>query len=314
MKTPALDAKTIRDIDAQVAKILRGLGNPAPPLQLPDVLELLKLNRGFYSSQDDSVLHEVVNRAVIVGKQIFKRPTLLLDAVRKWDIKALYIPDRKRILLDQSQPELKWRWSEAHEVIHSVVPWHADFLHGDNKVTLSPDCHRALEAEANFGAGRLLFLRDQFSEFALASAPSFALIKEAKTLFGNTMTSCLWRLVETLPGPALGIVSQHPRYPDQHFDVDQPCRYFICSPSFRERFSSVSEVEAFARLKESCSWKKRGPLADSEILLTDDRSDEHLFELEAFNNGFETLSLFHYLKPSNASVNVRGIFSSNEVF
>ena len=121
MKPPALDVKTIRDIDAQVAKILRGLGSPAPPLQLPDVLELLKLNRGFYSSQDDSALREVVNRAVIAGKQIVKRPTLLLDAVRKWDIRALYVPDRKRILLDQSQPELKWRWSEAHEVIHSVT-------------------------------------------------------------------------------------------------------------------------------------------------------------------------------------------------
>jgi hypothetical protein len=37
----------------------------------------------------------------------------------------------------------------------------------------------------------------------------------------------MWRLVEALDIPALGIVSQHPRYPDGDFDPTDPCRYFI---------------------------------------------------------------------------------------
>jgi hypothetical protein len=31
--------------------------------------------------------------------------------------KAFYLPDRKRVLIDSSQPKLKWRWNEAHEII-----------------------------------------------------------------------------------------------------------------------------------------------------------------------------------------------------
>lgn len=305
-----LDPGTTRDIDAQVAKILRGLDNPAPPLRLPDVLELLKLNKGFYSSQDDGMLREVVNRAVIAGKQIVKRPTLLLDAVRKWSIKALYIPDHKRILLDQTEPELKWRWNEAHEIVHSVIPWHADFLHGDTKLTLSRDCHDRLESEANFGAGRLLFLGDQFTEFVQSSPTSFALVKEAQKVFGNTMTSCLWRLVETLPTAAVGIICQHPHYPGADFRPDSPCRYFIQSQSFREEFSTVTQVAAFNLLRGSCSWKKRGPLANEEFVLANDRGEQHLFALEAFNNGFETLALFHCLGPHSLSVVVDSVAAS----
>jgi len=207
-----LDSRTARDIDLQVAKILRGLGNPEPPIVLADVFDLLKLDRQYYSTQDDSALREFFSKAVIAGKQIARRPMLLLDAVKKWDLKALYVPDRKRVLIDQSQPPLKWRWNEAHEAIHSVTEWHQTLLHGDNAFSLSPDCHEQLEAEANFGAGRLLFLQDQFVEFSRSSSPTFSLVQCASKKFGNTITSSLWRLVEALDIPALGIVSQHPHY------------------------------------------------------------------------------------------------------
>lgn len=94
MRNRFLDPRTPGDIDKQVAKILRGLGNPEPPLELDDVFELLNLDLQYYSSQDDGALREFVSRAVIAGKQIAHRPMLLLQAVRKWDLKALYVPDR----------------------------------------------------------------------------------------------------------------------------------------------------------------------------------------------------------------------------
>jgi hypothetical protein len=123
VKNRFLDTRTARDIDAQVGKILRGLGNPETPIDLADVFALLKLDRQYYSTQDDGALREFFSKAVIAGKQIAKRPMLLLDAVKKWDLKALYVPDRKRILIDSSQHKLKWRWNEAHEVIHGVTEW-----------------------------------------------------------------------------------------------------------------------------------------------------------------------------------------------
>jgi hypothetical protein len=218
VKNRFLDSRTARDIDLQVGKILRGLGNPEPPIELPDVFALLKLDRQYYSTQDDGALREFFSKAVIAGKQIAKRPMLLLDAVKKWDLKALYVPDRKRILIDRSQHHLKWRWSEAHEVIHSVTEWHQTLLHGDNTFSLSPDCHEQVEAEANYGAGRLLFLQDQFLEFSRSSSPTFSLVQSASDTFKNTITSSLWRLVEALDIPALGVVSQHPHYTKEDFD------------------------------------------------------------------------------------------------
>jgi hypothetical protein len=306
LRNKFLDGRSARDIDAQVAKILRGLGNPEPPLDLDAVRELLRLDRQYYSSTDDSAIREFMSRAVIAGKQVALRPMLVIDAIRKWDLKALYLPDRKRILIDESQHKLTWRWSEAHEVIHSVVPWHQTLMHGDTTHTLNPTCHAELEGEANYGAGRLLFLQGVFDEFARSSAVSFKLVQDAQKQFKNTITSCLWRVIETLEVPALGIVSQHPHYTDEEFDRTAPCRYFIRSRKFEEMFASFSEQDGFDILSSYCSWGKRGPLGKREIVLTDDRGEEHLFSFEPFHNGHELLTLIAYLKPNKVIVPVSG--------
>ena len=46
-----------------------------------------------------------------------------------------------RILIDETVPKPKHRWIEGHEVGHSVIPWHREFLFGDNEFTLDPVCH-----------------------------------------------------------------------------------------------------------------------------------------------------------------------------
>jgi hypothetical protein len=302
MRNRFLDSRTARDIDLQVGKILRGLGNPEPPIELDDVFELLKLDRQYYSTQDDSALREFFSKAVIAGKQIARRPMLLLDAVKKWDLKALYVPDRKRILIDKSQPRLKWRWNEAHEAIHSVTEWHQTLLHGDNTFSLSPDCHEQLEAEANYGAGRLLFLQDHFVEFSRSSPPTFSLVQAASKRFGNTITSSLWRTVEALDIPALGIVSQHPHYTKGDFDAADPCQYFIRSRRFEEQYSELTERDAFKIVRSYCSWRKRGPLGTEEVIICNDRGEEHVFLFEAFHNGHQLLTLITYLRPNPIAV------------
>lgn len=174
MRNVFLDVRTARDIDSVVGKILKGLGNPDPPLNLDEVRALQKLDRQFYSSVEDGPLREYISKAYIGAKQIFLRPTLILDVVRKRSLKALYLPDRKRILIDSSEPELKWRWNEAHEIIYSGVPWHQEAMFGDTEVTLSLTCHEQIEAQANFGAGRLLFFQHQLREFLSLATPNFA--------------------------------------------------------------------------------------------------------------------------------------------
>ena len=290
------------EIDAQVSKILRGLGNPDPPLDLEQVRTLLRLDVGYYSSTDDSALREFVSRVRVAGKLFIERPTRILDVVRKFDLKALFVPDGQRILLDSALPEIKWRWNEAHEVIHSVLPHHQVLMHGDDIFNLNPSCHVEIEHEANYGAGRLLFLQDRFSEFALgAGRPTFAIVKAAQREFGNTLTSALWRLVEALDVPAIGIVSPHPRYPDGN---SEPCRYFIRSRAFEAQFSAVSEVDVLRVIRGYASWSRRGPLGSQEAIVRDDNGDEHIFAFETFYNGHEALTLAVFARRRQPAVAV----------
>jgi hypothetical protein len=282
IKNRFLEERTARDIDAQVTKILRGLGNPTCPIELAAVRELLKLDRQYYSSTDDSLLREMVSKAMIAGKQIIARPTLLLDVVRKFDLKAFWVPDRRRIMIDKSQPEPKWRWNETHEIIHSVVPWHDGAMMGDTEYTLTPGGHEQVEAEANYGAGRLLFLQGLFDEYVRGSKPSFDLVQGAKKQFGNTLTTSFWRLVEALDIPALGVIGKHPHHARKEIDLAQPFRYFVGSRRFLELFSGVTETDAFAMVKSYCSWNKKGPLGQKELIIADDNGDEHVFLFETF--------------------------------
>src|SRR5439155_22958005 len=124
MKNSTVGEYEKRDIEQQVDRVLRGLGNPEPPLDLREVRELLKLDLEFYSGADDDVVKEIVSKVKIGVKQIVWRPTILWDVIKKADLSALWVPDRKRILLDATAPKLKHRWFEGHETLHSITPWH----------------------------------------------------------------------------------------------------------------------------------------------------------------------------------------------
>ena len=290
-----LSKATATDIGRQIDKVLKGLGNPEPPLQLDDVRELLRLDRGYYSTQDDSFLRETVSRMRVASKQILERPTLLMEVVRKFDLRALYIPDRKRILLDQAQPTPKQRWNEAHEIGHSIVPWHADLMLGDNEQSLTPGCHAQIEAEANYAAGQLLFLQDRFVTAANDSGPALESVRALKGDFGNTYTTTFWRYIEEAHAgvPMIGMIGKHPRR-DRGSD---PFRYIVESPAFRAKFQVPSTNELRAMVAGYCGMQRGGPLGDAELPLTDRNGEDHIFRFESFFNRYDCLTLGVYQRP-----------------
>lgn len=306
VKNLILSAKTSQDIDRRVERILKGLGNPEPPLRLEDVRELLKLDLAFYRANDPGILSETISRIRVAAIQVYKRPALLGEVIKKMSLKALYLPDRKRILLDGDLPLLKHRWNEAHEIGHSIVPWHDDMMHGDNSQTVSLDCREHIEAEANFAAGRLLFLRDRFVEEALSLAPGIESIRSLHGTFGNTLSTTLYRYIECAGGsvPFVGMITGHPhtskRKPD--FDPTKPCRHFVRSPAFVQRFNKISEVALFEGVARYCGNQRGGPLGSDELVLMDDNGDKHRFSFETFFNRYDGLTLGTYLGPEKTKI------------
>lgn len=300
-KNRDLSAKTAKDIDERVERVLRGLGNPEPPLLLEDVRELLKLDREFYTTDDPGILREAISRIRIAGAQVYRRPTLLIDAIRKASLQALYLPDRRRILLDASLPKLKHRWSEGHEIGHSLIPWHQEIMLGDNALTLSPVCQEEVEAEANFAAGRLLFLHERFTEEARSHEPSIKAVQALKEIFGNTLSTTLYRVVESFGAdlPLVGMISGHPHSTrrGKDFDPSKPCRHFIQSPAFRRHFGNTSEVDLFRDVSGYCGAQGGGPLGEEEIILSDDNGSLHCFQFETFFNRYDALTLGKYIRP-----------------
>ena len=213
--------------------------------------------------------------------------------VRKARLRALWLPDRKRILIDDDIPDLKKRHAEAHEITHSVTPHHAPFLFGDDRETLRESCHEKLEAEANFGSGQLLFLRKRFVEEARDLPRTMDTVRELAKSFGNTITMTLWRLVEEAneDEPIFGVISVHPQRLPDDFDRTNPCRYFIESPAFRECFGLVTEVAAFKAIQGYASWATRGPLGQGVATFRGRGGKRHRFRMETFFNRHEALTL-----------------------
>lgn len=289
MRNVYLNERTARDIDGQIQKVLRDLGNPEPPLRLELVRELLRLDLQYYSTTDESVLRRKIHQLKIGGKQVLARPTILLEAVRKRSLRALLLPDTRRILISEDLPPAKQRWGEAHEICHDIIEWHEEMAHGDPELMLRVTCEEKVESEANFAAGRLLFLRDAFKERLLdTSELTYGVIKGLSTEFGNTMTSTLWRTVESVEEPMFGLVSQHPvrtAVPGKPL-----VRYFLRSQSFENQFGRVTPESLFVSLRAFCRGGK-GPIGSDDVLLTDIAGQEHVFHLETFFNHYDALTL-----------------------
>lgn len=282
------------EIDLLVDKILRDLGRPEPPLNLAMVRELLRLDRKYYSSTDVGPIAEFAHRIKVAGKRLAEDPRLILDVVKKAKLSGLWLPDDRKIFIDSEVPPLKHRWIEAHEITHSFIPWHADFLLGDTQITLDPTCHETIEAEANFGAGRLLFFGGQFASDAMDLTCRFQSVRTLKERYGNTLTSTLWRYVEERD-PSLatfGLISAHPRHPEIGATPDgSGVHHFITSQGFRQLFPHVTAAEIYAAVRRHAGWRKGGPVLDAEDLLTDVSGRCRPIRLDGFCNSHQVLTL-----------------------
>jgi Zn-dependent peptidase ImmA (M78 family) len=269
---------TRNEIDLQVQKILRGLGNPKAPLDLEAVFKLQKLDPQYYRTSEDGVVRETISRVKVGTKLIFERPTRIWEAIKAADLKALWIPEQRRVLVDGNLHEMKKRWNSAHEIGHSILEWHRDYTFGDDQLTLVEDCHIQIEAEANYAAGRLLFMQEQFDARILGAKHTLKSLNKLAHDFGNSWTSTLYRTVEILDVPAFAVIGAHPRRSSQG-----QTKHFITSAPFDAMFPNFHESDALRIIQSYCSFSTRGPLGEGTFILTDIRGDRWEFTAESFS-------------------------------
>lgn len=289
MPAPILRARVRSDINTRVDRVLRELGYPEPPLRIEDVRELLRLDRAYFESESDGLLMSTISKLKRAGKQVLNRPTLLSDAIRKFQLRALYLPDTRRILIDGSVPEPKHRWLEAHEIGHDLLPWHHEMMLGEDDVTPTAAAHDKMEAEANFAAGSLLFLNDRFDRECRDLPVSIGSAQALKKRYGNTITTTLWRMIENVGQelPMLGLVGQHPR----NFHNGSPnFRHVVPSIAFDNRFE-VPNTDRLAQILRNYCKGHRGPIGRDEIVLAAKDGRRHAFCFETFFNGHDALTL-----------------------
>ncbi len=292
---------TKSSIDKIVSKIHRDIDYQNSVIDLSEVRELLRLDLKYYSSENDSYLSEVIHKFYVGGQRVLENPALLKDVVTKMSLKALFLPDRRRIMLDASLHKSKHRWNESHEIIHSVLPWHDSLMYGDHIGTLSKGCNIQLEAEANYGGGELLFPRKTFLEVVSSFELSMTAARKISSQMGNSLTSTVWRIVESCDQVLLGIIGPHPQY--LHLAPEkEPIRYLIRSKAALNTFGTLSSEALISAMQSYCAHKTRGPLGDGVCVLADDLGADHLFRFDSFSNTHEVLTLAVHLGERSKSV------------
>jgi Zn-dependent peptidase ImmA (M78 family) len=282
-----LDDHTTADINGRIDRIHKDL-RLRDRIDLASVRDLLRLDLGYYKSDDPQLAAEVVHSLKIGAKRIVDAPRMLLETVKKFDLRALLLWKPRRIFIDENLHDIKKRWSEGHEIAHSLLPWHEEYLLGDDQSTLSPACHERIEAEANYACGRLLFPAKIFTDLSASSTPSMAHVSALSKQFGNSITTTLWRYVENSSGLKFGIISQHPHYRNE----DEPdVKYLILSRQMFVEFPALTEQALFDAMKTYCTRRRGGPLGIGLSVATNANGEKVTFHMDSFANTHQVLTL-----------------------
>lgn len=286
-----MDSRTANDIDSRVAKILKESGVFEPPVDLEVVLDFLDLYRGYYDLQNPSLLQEIKHKLKIGGHKA-------KEILGKIDLKGLWFPEEKKILIDNEVPVIKRRWVSTHEIGHRIIPWHKDYVFGDIAETLDPDYHDMIELEANYAASSLLFLNTRFTEEAKDYDSTIKSVQSLAKLYGNSQAMTLRRFAQHSKSESMLAMVTSPHWKGDFLNAgnEELCRYFLPSKCFLEKFKNVTSSFVIDALKEYITPTRGGPVGKGEIILLDDNGEAHSFVGESWFNQYNVLSLITYNK------------------
>jgi hypothetical protein len=138
----------------------------------------------------------------------------------------------RALFVDTGQSAPRRRFTEAHELVHALCPWHEAVLRHDTEDELFRPVREAIEAEANAGAALLIFQGGEFRRRAAAEPPSIPWALRLAAEHGASAHATLHHLVESHADPvALLVAGRFARR-----DGSLPVWRSVESASFRARF------------------------------------------------------------------------------
>jgi IrrE N-terminal-like domain len=124
---------------------------------------------------------------------------------------ALWFEERT-IFLAETQRAARRRFTEAHELMHALCPWHEAVLREDTRDELFRASVDAVEAEANLGAGMLLFQGRRFAQRLAGERPSIGLPLALAREYGASAHAALHQYVVSHSAAlAMLVVGRFPR-------------------------------------------------------------------------------------------------------
>jgi hypothetical protein len=143
---------------------------------------------------------------------------------------AVWFQERA-LFVNRKQSAPRRRFTEAHELIHALCPWHEAVLRLDTASELFGPARDAVEAEANAGAAMLIFQGSSFAAEAAALPVSLESVRTLAARYGASFHATLRHYVQSHPEPvAMLTVGRFPRR-----DGSLPVWHRLESPGCRAR-------------------------------------------------------------------------------
>jgi hypothetical protein len=140
--------------------------------------------------------------------------------------------ERRTVYVDLAQSQPRLRFTDAHEAMHALCPWHEAVLREDGADELFRATRAAIEAEANFGAGLLIFQGRRFRERVRDEPCSLAGALALAPEHGASRQATVHHYVQQHGGcAALLIAGRFPRR-----DGSLPVWRSVESPAFHRRY------------------------------------------------------------------------------
>jgi Zn-dependent peptidase ImmA (M78 family) len=157
---------------------------------------------------------------------------------------ALWFEERT-LFLERRQSAVRRRFTQAHELMHALCPWHRAILRTDTKAELFGPTRRRIEIEANTGAGLLLFGGSAFA--AGPGSPSIDRALDLAARHAASVHATLHRCVQADRGASALLVTG--RFAQR--DGSLPVWRSVESPAFRRRLGRAGALCGSALLPGS---------------------------------------------------------------